>query len=96
MKVLNERQSTHGDFSCVASVAQELKKTIAEFAPAEMLPQHREALDLICTKVARIVCGDPCEEDHWVDIAGYAELGRRAIFDLEEAITEEIVRKDLK
>jgi hypothetical protein len=35
---------------------------------------QRESLDMIATKIARIVCGDPDELDSWVDIGGYAEL----------------------
>lgn len=35
-----------------------------------------EALEMICTKIARILAGNARESDHWSDIAGYAELGR--------------------
>jgi len=33
-----------------------------------------ESLDLICTKLSRIVTGDCNHQDHWLDIAGYATL----------------------
>jgi hypothetical protein len=35
---------------------------------------QRESLDLIATKMARILSGDANEPDHWEDIAGYAML----------------------
>lgn len=39
-----------------------------------MLPDQREALDMIFHKIGRIVCGDPNYADSWHDIAGYAKL----------------------
>lgn len=41
-----------------------------------LLPFQREALDLIATKISRILTGDPFAPDHWDDIAGYAHLGK--------------------
>jgi hypothetical protein len=35
---------------------------------------HQEALDMIASKIARIVIGDYDHVDSWVDIAGYATL----------------------
>lgn len=74
---LNRRQKTHGDFEHNASVSQTLKKTIDRSPAAikgDLHPVMLEALDAIFAKVARIVCGDPAEPDHWHDIAGYATL----------------------
>jgi hypothetical protein len=74
MNLLNEREKTHGDYADVACVAQALKFALA-YGPTEELPDvHRESLDLICTKIARIVCGDHNEPDHWIDCIGYAQL----------------------
>ena len=33
-----------------------------------------EALDMIATKIARILNGNPDHVDSWIDIAGYATL----------------------
>lgn len=33
-----------------------------------------EALDMIATKMSRIMAGDPTYRDNWDDIAGYARL----------------------
>lgn len=37
---------------------------------------HQESIDMILTKISRIVSGNPSEPDHWDDIAGYAFLGK--------------------
>jgi len=75
--LLVEREKTHGDFRLVARVAQDLKEVIAKYDCKGMPMTQREALDMICTKIARI-CQQPIEKDHWIDIAGYAKLGSEA------------------
>jgi hypothetical protein len=71
MNILNEREKTHGSFTDVARVAQRLKDEIWSSSIPDI---HQEALDLICTKMARIVSGDHNEPDHWLDIIGYSQL----------------------
>lgn len=71
MKILADRQKTHGEFSDVSRVAQRLKDEVWTSTIPDL---HQEALDMICTKMARIVCGDHNEIDHWTDIIGYAQL----------------------
>ena len=78
MNLLNEREKTHGSFDEVARVAQRLKD---EVWSASIPNVHQEALDMICTKMARIVCGDHNEIDHFRDIAGYATLVIRHLED---------------
>lgn len=75
--LLEEREKVHGEFWHTATIAQELKSTVAGYAPAGLDATHAEAIDLICTKIARILSGNPNEVDHWKDIAGYARLGER-------------------
>ena len=79
-QVLTDREGTHGKFSGVASTAQEIK-TLLHHQPRwhALSSSMQESLDLIATKLARVLNGDPQEEDHWADIAGYAELARRSI-----------------
>ena len=73
-ETLKERGKTHGDFRDQAIAAQTLKKTVREHMSVKVnYPQH-EVLDMVCTKMSRILCGDPNEPDHWKDIAGYATL----------------------
>jgi len=78
MKILEERQKTHGDFSDVALIDQSMKAVMRD-APrwANMSSEQQLALEMIAHKMSRILCGDPKTDDHWTDIAGYAELGRR-------------------
>lgn len=77
-----ERAGTHGDFSAVAQTAQALLGALkdAHIPKAslnvwpQLTPVQREALQTICTKLSRIMHGNPNERDHWHDIAGYATL----------------------
>lgn len=70
---LSERGTTHGDFTDNSRVSQELK-AILHCENANLTDVQREAIDMICHKLARIVCGNPNHKDHWHDIAGYAKL----------------------
>lgn len=73
--VLNEREATHGDYADTAVIAQELKEQVRCGPKYHLLsPVQRESLDMACTKIARIISGNPNEPDHWKDIAGYANL----------------------
>lgn len=76
--LLAQRQTTHGSFAEVADLAQALKQIMREHRTAGLNCQQSEALDLIATKMARILCGNPNERDHWADLAGYAQLGERS------------------
>lgn len=75
---LATRQATHGCFGTNATVSQGLKEVLYHQPNYEFLtPVEREALDVICTKLGRIMSGDPHFDDHWADIAGYSELVRK-------------------
>lgn len=77
---ITSRATSHGDFVHMAEVAQGLKDYIKSEGPyAGMTSCQREALDMICTKLARIITGDPNHKDHWHDIAGYAQLAESSI-----------------
>ena len=80
-KLLSERQSTHGDFTCNAEASQALKRIIDTHynAPAQLSDVQRESLDAICAKIARIITGDPNHKDSWDDVAGYATLAANRI-----------------
>ncbi|MCK5445483.1 MAG: hypothetical protein KAI73_07665 [Rhodospirillaceae bacterium] len=81
-ELLTERSKTHGDFKDTARAAQRMKEFFKEneFTDPDLSYVQAEALDMICTKLARIVSGNPDEIDTWVDIAGYAQL---VVNDLE-------------
>lgn len=76
-KILKERHKTHGIFKNNANTSCFLKSIIMaelENSGVELTNVQQESLDLICTKISRIVNGDPNFIDHWEDISGYALL----------------------
>jgi len=75
-ETLQERGNRYGRFVDHAAITQELKATIRRYlgSPESLKPDQQEALDMICHKIGRIVCGDPNYADSWHDIAGYAKL----------------------
>ena len=76
-KLLEERQKTHGDFSSNAIYSQYLKSFFRICEGWEnMSPVQQEAMDLMALKMSRILSGQADFDDHWDDIAGYAELGK--------------------
>lgn len=75
--VLGARGKRYGLFTGVAGVAMALKRAIASELSARgkvLDDDQQEALDMVCSKIARIVNGDQDYSDHWLDIAGYAKL----------------------
>ena len=79
---LAERETMHGDYREVSTVAQSIKYAL-DCRQAKLSPAQRESLDMIATKMARIVCGDPNIIDHWLDIEGYARLVRNGLEEKE-------------
>ena len=74
-EILEEREKTHGNYENVAITAQHIKVAIrAGINYQEVDPVLMESLDMIATKMARIVNGTQ-HLDHWLDIGGYAQLG---------------------
>jgi hypothetical protein len=70
---LNQRTGRYGAFIGNAEIAQEFKAIVLRNG-GNLQSVHREALDMILHKVARILNGDPNYVDNWHDIAGYALL----------------------
>lgn len=74
-KILEERKATHGDFKSQAYVADSLKRVMHATTNWQVMDAFkRESLELIATKIARILTGNSNHRDSWVDISGYAEL----------------------
>jgi hypothetical protein len=73
---LVERGNRYGDFSDHAAICQRIKMAmIAGEARWARLPDtHKQALEVIADKIARILSGDPNYADNWHDIQGYAKL----------------------
>ena len=73
--ILDERAATYGSFEDVAETAQSIKDILyGTTGLPKIRSDQREALDMIASKIARIVNGDPDYVDSWLDIAGYATL----------------------
>jgi len=73
--ILKTRDDTHGDYNDTAAAAQKVKDILRSYPNWSRLDApKREAIDLIATKLGRIIAGNFNFADHWNDIAGYAKL----------------------
>jgi Domain of unknown function (DUF6378) len=74
--LLAQRAISYGSFEENATVSQMVKRVyVYDQERWQRLPSvHREALDMIAVKVARILTGACDHRDNWLDIAGYATL----------------------
>lgn len=74
---LDSRAKTYGVFRDNARLAQALKRAMADHAADMQITfgdDQWESLEMIASKMARIVNGDSDHVDSWLDIAGYATL----------------------
>ena len=77
--LLAQRATTHGSFKSNAQIGQSLRALFRRHEAWPGMPvEHREALDMIACKISRILSGQSDYQDNWADIAGYAELARKA------------------
>jgi len=75
--ILDSRAKDYGAFADNARLAQALKRAMADHADemgSLFSDEQWEALEMIATKMSRIVNGNPDKIDNWDDIAGYAKL----------------------
>ena len=82
--LLNERAKTHGSYITVSYISQEFKN-IALGSPNwfKLPPAQKESIDLIFTKLSRILSGNWAHADHWEDIEGYARLAQQSLAIME-------------
>ena len=76
-KILAKRAEQYGTFMRNADIAIKLKQVIHNAMVREdtqLYPDQLQALDMIVTKIGRILTGNPSHLDSWIDIAGYAKL----------------------
>jgi hypothetical protein len=74
-ETLASRQTTYGDFADVAHRAQTIKLAMRSSKNWNALSScHREALEMIANKIARMLEGNSNYIDTVHDISGYAEL----------------------
>lgn len=77
---LDGREKRYGSFESHSESSQAIKEAIKQHKNWGFLKDyHRESLEMIAHKIARILNGDPDYEDNWHDIAGYATLVEREI-----------------
>lgn len=89
--ILDERGKRYGRFEDHARIAQDLKLVIREYGGFEKTqPDQREALEMICHKIARIINGDPDYVESWRDIAGYAQLVASRLRETDGATDAEV------
>lgn len=75
--ILDLRAKDYGAFADNARLAQALKRAMADHADemgSLFSDEQWEALEMIASKMSRIVNGNPDKIDNWDDIAGYAKL----------------------
>ena len=73
--VLAQRGRTHGNWSDNARLAQAMKELWRNEKGWQRLSAcQREALDMIGYKISRVLNGDCNCVEHWIDVAGYAQL----------------------
>ena len=76
-ETLDARAVDYGKFIEGAEIMQMLKRVVRNALDnREKVLAHdqAEAMDMIIHKMGRIVNGNPDVVDHWLDIAGYAQL----------------------
>jgi len=74
---LDARAVDYGKFIEGAEVMQMLKRVVQNALnnrDKTLAHDQAEAMDMIIHKIGRIVNGNPDVVDHWLDIAGYAQL----------------------
>lgn len=74
-KTLRTRHDRYGRYADLAPISQNLQVIMAGSRNWQFLTSvQREALQMIASKIARILNGDPNHVDSWHDIGGYAKL----------------------
>ena len=73
-QTLNQRQSQYGSFEDVAMFTEQMVDVMRKGYYEKLAYNQKMALYMICSKMARIVNGDPNHKSLWHDIAGYATL----------------------
>lgn len=74
-ETLAQRHATYGAFKDNAQCAQSLKQLMRTMPGwGELDYDQCEALEMIASKISRILGGNPDYADSWRDIAGFAKL----------------------
>jgi len=85
---LNERGQKYGSYKELSQISQQLKRVVSNHQGYHHLSDiQREALDMIFSKIARTISGDPNYADSWHDIAGYATLVEQILTSQQSSLT---------
>ena len=78
--ILQDRGETYGEFNGQAMLSQGFKDNATKCDRwRTMQTDKKEALEMIFSKIARIINGDPNYKDSWTDIIGYAKLVEKTL-----------------
>jgi len=84
--ILEDREPKYGSFQDNAELIQQLKLVARTFGDwSKITPDKQQSIDMIFTKIGRILTGDSDHRDSWDDIVGYAEL---IVTEINERKTE--------
>jgi len=73
--ILESRRPLYGDFADKAGFLQKLKQLLRTTPQwGQLTADKQEALEMVLTKMGRILYGKPEYRDSWEDIAGYVQL----------------------
>lgn len=83
---LAERGERYGSSFAVQSVTAQYLKSVMRNTPnwKTLDSDAREALDMVATKISRILHGDPKYHDSWHDLVGYSKLVADALLGDEK------------
>jgi hypothetical protein len=94
--LIDERETTHGDYTNTARIIQGFKRLLfSELLEREIRGQEPlsdvavESIEMMLLKIGRVISGKWDCLDHFEDIAGYAELVSRAIREAQEWVEVE-------
>lgn len=74
-EILTERGKRYGNFLEQSVISQYMTGILRNQEKwKDLRADQKEAIEMICHKLARIINGDPDYADSWIDIAGYAKL----------------------
>ncbi len=74
-KTMRDRSGVYGNFFDNSILMQKLKLLFRQGKRwRELSSNKKEALDMIASKIGRILGGEVSQRDSWLDIAGYAML----------------------
>lgn len=74
-KIHQERKNNYGSFKVNAAISQKLKVAI-QVTPKykDLSTTQKEGLDMVCSKLSRLLTGDCNHRDSWIDMIGFLNL----------------------